>query len=100
MHPGFPRTLPPSPAPRGQHAVRATSTIAGIVSRQDRPDPAQMQVLARMTPARKLEIARRLREEALALKEAWLRQQHPDEDDAAIQQRIRAWQLHGSARLD
>lgn len=70
------------------------------MSHPDRPDPVQMQVLARIPPARKLEIARRLREEALALKEAWLREQHPGESDASIQRRLRAWQLHGSARLD
>ncbi|MEB2346606.1 MAG: hypothetical protein OZ948_17915 [Deltaproteobacteria bacterium] len=70
------------------------------MSPPDRPDPEQMRVLAGLPPARKLEIARRLREEALALKEAWLRQQHPGEDDASIQRRLRAWQLHGSARLD
>jgi hypothetical protein len=55
-------------------------------------------VLARLTPEQKLEIARRLREDALHLKEAWLRQQHPDEDDART--RLRAWQLYGRARLD
>jgi hypothetical protein len=70
------------------------------VSAADRPDPAQMRVLARLSPERKLEIARRLREEALALKAAWLRERHPDEDEAAIRRRLRAWQLHGSARLD
>lgn len=71
-----------------------------IVSAADRPDPEQMRVLARLSPARKLEVARRLREDALALEEAWLRQRHPDEDDAAIRKRLRAWQLHGRARLD
>lgn len=70
------------------------------MSAADRPDPAQMRVLARLSPERKLEIARRLREEALALKAAWLRERHPDEDEAAIRRRLRAWQLHGSARLD
>jgi len=70
------------------------------VSADDRPDPAQLRILARLAPERKLEIARRLREEALALKAAWLREQHPQEDEAAIQRRLRAWQLHGSARLD
>lgn len=42
----------------------------------------------------------RLREDALALKEAWLRERHPEEDDAAIRRRLRAWQLHGRACLD
>jgi hypothetical protein len=48
----------------------------------------------------KLAVARRLREDALALKEAWLRASHPDEGDAAIRTRLRAWQLHGHAWLD
>jgi len=59
-----------------------------------------MRILARLAPERKLEIARLLREEALALKAAWLRERYPHEDEAAIERRLRAWQLHGSARLD
>ena len=70
------------------------------MSSADRPDPQQMRVLARLAPERKLEVARRLREEALALKESWLRTRHPDEDDTAIRRRLRAWQLHGHAWLD
>ncbi len=67
---------------------------------QDRPDPVQMRMLARLSPEQKLEVARRLREEAAALEEAWLRERHPHEDEAAIQKRLRAWLIHGSARLD
>ena len=59
-----------------------------------------MESLARLAPEQKLEVARRLREEALAIKESWLRTQHPDEDDTAIRRRLRAWQLHGHAWLD
>jgi len=70
------------------------------VSAADRPDPEQMRILARLAPEQKLEVVRRLREEALALKEAWLRECHPSEDDFTIQRRLRAWQLDGSARLD
>jgi hypothetical protein len=70
------------------------------MSAADRPDPEQMRVFARLDPETKLAIAGRLREEALALKEAWLRVQHPGEDDASIRRRLRAWQLHGRARLD
>jgi len=71
-----------------------------IVSATDRPDPEQMEILAGLDPAAKLEVARGLREQALALKEAWLREQHPDEDDEAIRRRLRAWQLYGRAWLD
>jgi hypothetical protein len=70
------------------------------VSAADRPDPEQMRILGRLDPESKLAVARRLREDALALKEAWLRQRHPGEDDAAIRRRLRAWQLHGRAWLD
>jgi len=70
------------------------------VSAADRPDPEQMRILARLGPEAKLAVARRLREDALALKEAWLRATHPQEDDAAIRRRLRAWQLHGHAWLD
>lgn len=70
------------------------------MSDADRPDPDQMRIFARLDPETKLAIAGRLREEALALKEAWLRQQHPNEDDASIRQRLRAWQLYGRAWLD
>jgi hypothetical protein len=66
----------------------------------DRPDPHQMRILAGLDPAAKLEVARRLREDALALKEAWLRDRHPEEDEDAIRRRLRAWQLHGRPRLD
>jgi hypothetical protein len=59
-----------------------------------------MRVLARLEPGVKLAVAWRLREDALALKEAWLRVRHPGEDDDAIRRRLRAWQLHGRAELD
>jgi hypothetical protein len=70
------------------------------VQHADRPDPEQMRILARLTPEAKLAVAERLREDAIALKRAWLRERHPDEDDAAIRRRLRAWQLHGHAWLD
>jgi len=74
--------------------------MQGIVNAADRPDPEQMRILAGQGPESKLTVARRLREDALALKEAWLRQCHPEEEDAAIRRRLRAWQLHGRAWLD
>lgn len=66
----------------------------------DRPDPVQMRIFAAMTPAQKLALIERIRAEALSLKEAWLRQQHAGENDDAIRRRLRAWQIHGHARLD
>ena len=59
-----------------------------------------MRILARLDPEAKLAVAQRLREDALALKEAWLRERHPGEGGAAIHRRLRAWQLHGRAWLD
>ncbi len=59
-----------------------------------------MRVVARLTPEAKLSVASRLLDDALALKEAWLRRLHPGEDDATLRRRLRAWRLHGSAELD
>jgi hypothetical protein len=70
------------------------------VGASDRPDPEQMRILAAKDPETKLALARRLREDALALKEAWLRECHPAEGDAVIRRRLRAWQLHGRAWRD
>lgn len=64
------------------------------------PDAEQMRILAALDPETKLEVGRRLRADALALKEAWLRERHADEDEASIRRRLRAWQLHGRAWLD
>ena len=68
--------------------------------RADLPDPEQMRILSALDPESKLAVARRLREDALALEEAWLCERHPEDDDAAIGRRLRAWHLHGRARLD
>ena len=70
------------------------------MSATDRPDPDQMRILARLDAEAKLAVARQLREDAFALKEAWLRQHHPEDDDDAIHRRLRAWQIHGRAWLD
>lgn len=70
------------------------------MSASDRPNPAQMRIFAAMRPEQKLALAEQAREQALALKEAWLRVEHPDEDDDTIRRRLRAWQLHGHAWLD
>lgn len=59
-----------------------------------------MGILATLDPETKLEVGRRLRSDGLALKEAWLRERHPGEDEASIRRRLRAWQLHGRSRLD
>ena len=66
----------------------------------DRPDPRQMAIFLCMTPHEKLTLIARLAEDAVSLKEAWLRQCHPDEPDAEIRRRLRAWQLYGRTDLD
>jgi hypothetical protein len=70
------------------------------MSATERPDPAQMRILARLDAEAKLAVARRLFEDALALEEAWLRERHPEDDDTAIRRRLRAWRIHGHAWLD
>ena len=67
---------------------------------EDRPDPRQMAIFRRMSSRQKLELISRLREDALALKAAWLRQQHPDEGEDRIRARLRAWQMYGRTDLD
>jgi len=66
----------------------------------DRPDPRQMAIFERMTPDQKLVLIGRLRDDALELKRAWLRQCHPEETQEQIQRRLRAWQLYGRTDLD
>ncbi len=80
--------------------ARGSSDSKIAIHAGDIPDPEQLRLLSRLTPEQKLEVARRLREDALRLKEAWLREQHPEEDDSAIRTRLRAWQLYGRAWLD
>lgn len=66
----------------------------------DRPDPRQLAIFRRMTIDQKLELIGRIREEAVGLKAAWLRQQHPDEGEEQIRKRLRAWLLYGRTDLD
>ena len=61
-----------------------------IASAPDRPDAEQMRILSALDPETKLEVGRRQRADALALKEAWLRERHPDEDEASIPRKLRA----------
>ena len=66
----------------------------------DRPDPRQLEIFRRMTPHEKLALIGRLRDDALTLKAAWLREQHPSDSDEQIRKRLRAWQLYGRTDLD
>jgi len=66
----------------------------------DRPDPRQIAIFRRMTVDQKLELIEKIREDALALKAAWLRQRYPEDDEARIRKRLRAWQLYGRTDLD
>lgn len=51
--------------------------------------PKQVEAFKRMNPARKLEIASQLREEAWNLKAAGLRAQHPDWTEVEVQEKVR-----------
>ena len=66
----------------------------------DRPDPRQMAIFARMTPEQKLALIGRLREDALALKTSWLRDRYPEDREQDTRRRLRAWQLYGRTDLD
>jgi hypothetical protein len=63
------------------------------------PDPRQLAIFLRMTPHQKLVLIGRLGEDAVALKESWLRQRHPSEGAKQIRKRLRAWQLYGRTDL-
>lgn len=79
---------------------RGSLLVSGAVDADDRPDPRQLAIFRRMTPRQKLALIGRLAEDALRLKAAWLRQQHPGESEARITERLRAWQLYGRTDLD
>jgi len=59
--------------------------------------PEQIEIFRSMTPERKLELAVDLYEAARRLKEAALRQQHPDWDAATVRRKVRELFLHASA---
>ncbi|MBU1701311.1 MAG: hypothetical protein KJ970_16790 [Candidatus Eisenbacteria bacterium] len=49
----------------------------------------RIEILRRMTPQRRLEIALGMNRAAWALKEAWLREIHPEWDEDQIQKAVR-----------
>jgi len=51
--------------------------------------PVQLEIFKKMTAEEKLELSMRLYWSARALKAAALRQQHPDWDEARIENRVR-----------
>jgi hypothetical protein len=65
------------------------------MSDDDRPDPAQMEVFRRMSPAERIRLAFRLREDAIRLRRAALRAEHPGATDAQLDARIREWCTNG-----
>jgi hypothetical protein len=67
---------------------------------EDRPDPCQLAIFAKLSLQEKLALIGRLREDALTLKAAWLRQQYAADDESRIRARLRAWQLYGRTDLD
>ncbi|MGM0576096.1 MAG: hypothetical protein ACQEXJ_10245 [Myxococcota bacterium] len=56
--------------------------------------PKQLEALKRMTPARKLELAAQLREEAWALKAAALRARYPEWPEERVHDEVRELFLH------
>lgn len=61
------------------------------LSDDDRPDPEQMAIFRRMTAAERVQLAFRLREDAIRLRRACLRAEHPGESDSLIEARVREW---------
>lgn len=55
----------------------------------DRPDPRQMEILRRKTPAERLQIGLRLCAEARKIKAAALRTFHPDWTEEQVQQAVK-----------
>ena len=55
----------------------------------------QVQLLAKMTPEQKLNLAQQLYHSARQLKEAGLRMQHPDWNETQVQQALREAFLYG-----
>jgi hypothetical protein len=59
--------------------------------------PEQIKIFRSMTPGRKLELAMALYESARRLKEAALRQQHPDWDADTVRNKVRELFCHASS---
>lgn len=66
-------------------------SFARRVSDDDRPDAEQMAIFRRMTAAERVRLAFRLREDAIRLRRACLRTEHPGESDSLIEARVREW---------
>ena len=54
----------------------------------DDPSPEQIAIYRRMTPGRRLEIAEQMYWSARRMKGAWLRTQHPDWTDVAVEAEV------------
>ena len=65
--------------------------------KQDRPTSEQIASWKRLTLVEKLHLADQMRSTAIRLREAHLRQEHPELPEAEIHQRVRELILHGSA---
>ena len=61
------------------------------MSEDDRPDPVQMAIFAKMSPGDRVRLAFEWRADAIRLRRACLRAEHPRESDASIEARVRAW---------
>ncbi len=66
-------------------------------TKPDRPSPEQIAIWSRMSFEQKLELADQLRSTALRLREACLREQHPELSDEELRDRLREYLLNGAA---
>ena len=79
------------PEARSNSADELRDSTGRLPIEEDAPSPMQIEILRRMSPGRRLEIAERLYWEARALKTAWIRSLNPkwtDEQVAAEVKRI------------
>lgn len=77
-------SIPAMDRPRGK-------TCEQLMSDDDRPDPVQMAIFRRMTAAERISLAFRMRADAIRLRRAFLRAEHPGEPDSVIEARVREW---------
>ena len=84
---------------RGRSRSASFGVLISMLPMSTDTDPRQIEIWRQMSMQQKLDLIIRIHDEALELKGAWLRQQHPLDDEDTIRRRLRAWQLYGRTDL-